>query len=203
MTTVLIDPNNEARVIRDLIAVPLRIAAFATRLGVRLTRDVVGGAASVTWRVIEAALEPDGGLERSEPPAGEHIDVEIEFAPRTSDAEHVATPTPASEVIAPLGESHLFEEPEFVEAYAEPGAEEGAGASVHIQAPWKGYSEMTAAEVISRLADATREELATVELYERAHRARRTVLAAAEQSLGRATAAARHQRESGDGVPRQ
>jgi len=76
-----------------------------------------------------------------------------------------------------------------VEAFADPGAEDGPGASVHIQEPWRGYGRMTANDIIARLTGASREELAAVALYERAHRDRQTVLAAAERELRRATAA--------------
>jgi hypothetical protein len=50
---------------------------------------------------------------------------------------------------------------------------------------------MTANDVIARLPDASPEELAAIELYEHAHRDRKTVLAAAERELRRATAAVR------------
>jgi hypothetical protein len=82
----------------------------------------------------------------------------------------------------------VSEEPRFVESFAEPGAEEGVGAAVHVREPWKGYGQMTAKDVVARLTGASREELAAVELYERAHRSRRTVLAAADRGLRRATA---------------
>jgi hypothetical protein len=81
----------------------------------------------------------------------------------------------------------VSEEPELVEAFADPGAEDGAGAAVHVEEPWEGYAHMTANEVIARLADASQEELATVTLYERVHRGRRTVLAAARRQLQRAS----------------
>jgi hypothetical protein len=89
------------------------------------------------------------------------------------------------------GPAHVSDEVQFVEAFAEPGAEEGAGAEVHVEEPWRSYQQMSASEVISRLAEATREELATVELYERLHRRRSTVMAAAQRQLERATGAAR------------
>ena len=66
---------------------------------------------------------------------------------------------------------------------AEPGAEDGAGAELHIDRPWAGYGRMTAAEVIERLDQASEAELAAIQLYERAHRARQSVLAAAERRL--------------------
>jgi hypothetical protein len=46
---------------------------------------------------------------------------------------------------------------------------------------------MTADDVVARLAAASREEIAAVELYERLHRGRRTVLTAAGRELRRAS----------------
>lgn len=66
---------------------------------------------------------------------------------------------------------------------AEPGAEDGAGASIHIAEPWPGYSAMTAKDVIARLVASTPAELAAVELYESTNRDRQTVRAAAERHL--------------------
>src|SRR6185312_54012 len=83
--------------------------------------------------------------------------------------------------------AHVSEGLRFVEAFAEPGAEEGAGASVHVREPWTGYSQMTADEVIVRLADASPEELAAVALYEGIHRGRKTVVAQARRQLRLAT----------------
>ena len=79
--------------------------------------------------------------------------------------------------------AHVSEEPELIESIAEPGAEDGAGASVEIAEPWPGYRGLTAADVIARIDDATPAELAGIELYESAHRNRQTVLAAAQRSL--------------------
>jgi hypothetical protein len=86
--------------------------------------------------------------------------------------------------------ARLRKEAELVEAFAEPGAEEGAGAAVHVREPWEGYGQMNAHEVIGRMADAGPEELAAVELYERADRDPQTVLAAADRRLRREAAAA-------------
>jgi hypothetical protein len=78
---------------------------------------------------------------------------------------------------------HVSEEPELVQEVAEPGAEDGAGAAVHVAEPWQGYARMTAKQIIDRLADASPAELAAVQLYESIHRDRQTVRAAAERNL--------------------
>jgi hypothetical protein len=79
--------------------------------------------------------------------------------------------------------SHVSEEPELVRESAEPGAEEGAGASLHVRAPWEGYERMSAREVIARCSGASSAELAAVQLYESGHRNRRTVLQAVEREM--------------------
>jgi hypothetical protein len=77
----------------------------------------------------------------------------------------------------------VSEEPELVEELAEPGAEDGAGAEVHVREPWKGYARAGADEVIARIAESTPAELAAIQLYERTNRGRQTVLAAAERKF--------------------
>ncbi len=92
-----------------------------------------------------------------------------------------APPVPEDEAV------HVSEEPELVEEFAEPGAEEGAGAQLRILEPWEGYDEMNAADIVERVALATREELAAIELYELAGRNRKSVVAAARRALKRAS----------------
>lgn len=82
---------------------------------------------------------------------------------------------------------HVSESAELVEEFADPGAEDGAGAEVRVAEPWEGYRSMRAAEIIDRIASASSAELAAVELYEFSGRKRKTVLAAAESALKRAT----------------
>lgn len=127
-----------------------------------------------------------------EPPAAE---------PELNAAEPASAPEPPSATWRPVTETgddvvassaadepvHVSEEPELVEEFAEPGAEEGAGAQLRILEPWAGYNEMKAADIVQRLAFATREELAAVELYELAGRNRESVVAAAQEALKRAS----------------
>jgi hypothetical protein len=81
--------------------------------------------------------------------------------------------------------AHVDEELVLVAEFAEPGAENGAGAHVHVEEPWKGYAELTAPEVIDRLVTQSDSALALVVLYEQSHRGRRTVIAAARADLRR------------------
>jgi hypothetical protein len=208
----------------EMIRLPLRIAASATRLGVRLTEQAAGVALGVTRRLIEAAGpgEPPGPAAGGGGESGGlRVDVVIASSPSTSETASdrpsaqdatdaargpeartpptrpqapaaeasssaptsLSSPAPATRPPAASPPRRVSEEVQFVEAFAEPGAEEGAGAEVHVREPWNGYARMTANEVIARLAEASREEVAAVMLYERAHRRRQTVLAAAERQL--------------------
>ena len=236
-----------------MITMPLRIVACTTRLGVRLTEDVVGVALSVTRGLIEAAVPgepqraasgggsetggmsvgviiasppstswatPDRPSEDEAPDAAPGREGRISLAPAQasaaatsnaqSDRSSVVPVAPSDRssavpVAAPRAASppmHVSEELRFVEAFAEPGAEEGAGADVHVKEPWNGYAHMSANEIIARLAGASREGVATVMLYERVHRRRQTVLAAAERQLRRATAGSSRHATAVDGSRR-
>ena len=64
-------------------------------------------------------------------------------------------------------------------------AEDGAGAEIRIDEPWPGYRSLRAPELIDRLVVASDSELAVIELYERAHRSRSSVIRAVEQEHAR------------------
>jgi len=106
-----------------------------------------------------------------EPLASERL--EREGLTTSIDLESSAEPEPV----------HVSEEPDLVRESAEPGAEDGAGASLHVREPWEGYGRLSAREVVSRCRGASPAELAAVQLYERAHRNRRTVVEAVEREM--------------------
>jgi hypothetical protein len=160
---------------RDLITLPLRMGAAATGLASHLVERTVVVGVHATERLIELALRLSTPAPASSPaPPTPPVPPE---EPMTPDVQTAPEPAPA----------HVSREASFVESFADPGAEDGPGAAVHIAEPWTGYGRMTANEVIARFAGASAEELAAVALYERAHRGRRTVLAAADRALRRAT----------------
>lgn len=110
--------------------------------------------------------------------------------PRPPQAEPPRPPqdAPAPPVTTEVlgGPAHVSEEPTLVEEFAERGAEDGAGAELHVQEPWRGYREMNAKQVIERLPEATAAELAAVQLYESRHRSRQKILTAVGRQLQRA-----------------
>ncbi len=87
------------------------------------------------------------------------------------------TPAPAPEPPEP---EHVSEEPELV---AEFGPADEAGAEIAIDEPWEDYDRMRAAEITQRLADASDEVVAVVNLYESAGKKRQSILRAAERRM--------------------
>jgi hypothetical protein len=124
-------------------------------------------------------------------------------APAVDQAEAPAPPPTDAPTLPPLEDTppHVSEEPTLVEELAETGAEDGAGAEVRVAEPWDGYRELSADDIIDRIAGAATAELAAVELYEQSHRRRRTVLVAVERELRRA--AAQPGARGGGGAPDQ
>jgi hypothetical protein len=190
-----------------ILIFPLRAGVVGTRLVLRATGDVAGCALKLGGKAVVAATEataraagtvsdevawgrPAPPLEVPPVPApGPGIAPEGPETPPLATEKIQSEPEPDRwPVPDPWPEpepepAHVSEEPELVEEIAEPGAEDGAGASIEIAEPWPGYRGLTAAEVIARIDDATPAELAGIELYESVHRNRQTVLAAAQRSL--------------------
>lgn len=189
----------------DLIMLPVRVGVRATQLWLRAAEETISIAANATTRVVglaasrssggnggSATMPPPERERRSEDepassPASEAEDAQdviAAAAAATAEMDPIATPEPPPPAEpAPV---HVSEEPTLVEELAEPGAEEGAGAEIHIQQPWEGYTRMGAKEIVSRLGDATPAELAAVQLYESSQRQRQTILNAVQRELRRA-----------------
>jgi hypothetical protein len=192
-----------------IITLPLRVGAGGARVVLRTAAGAAGCAAKLGGRATvaatqaaarvsdtltwgrpapsfepppEAATAPDVSAPRATP---EHsVNGDLSEPPRTQTPRvPPIAPPPEPEPPTPVEPVHVSEEPELVQEVAEPGAEDGAGASVTIGEPWPGYARMTAKQVIERLADATPAELAAVQLYESINRDRQTVRAAAERNL--------------------
>jgi hypothetical protein len=194
------------------VRVGVRCAGLALRGTYAVTERALGLAGSVAGSIIRPD-SPDVDLDGTEhrpdatyhdatpvpvdaPPApATPVTVDAPPAPATPvtvDAPPApATPVPVDTppVDAPLppldGPAHVSEEAEIVETVAEPGAEDGAGAEVHVAEPWNGYREMKADDVIDRITGATVAELAAVELYELSGRSRQSVIDAVRRELNR------------------
>jgi hypothetical protein len=150
----------------------LSSAAEAARIGVDLL-DPDRGALPPDFASHRAPAHPD--ISDDSPPADVEVGREdVEVAPDID-----APPAVPDEVIP----DHIDEEPVLVAEAAEEGAEDGAGAELHVDPPWDGYDQMTAGDIRDRLTVASATEAAAVELYESSSRKRRSVLDAAERVL--------------------
>jgi hypothetical protein len=99
------------------------------------------------------------------------------FRPRTPAPGNGGAPPASAEPV------HVSEEPELVAEVAEEGAEEGAGAELHVDPPWPGYDSLKAADIRDRLRVEGPEAAAAVQLYEAANKGRSSVLEAAVRTL--------------------
>jgi hypothetical protein len=184
--------------VREMITLPLRVGVSATRLSVDVTIRAAGLAFRIARLAIATSAPPEPSPAAADArPASSTVAFDVIIASSPSRPEAPPPEVPPRRAVAAEPEvgptrtippMHVSEGLQFVEAFAEPGAEEGAGAAVHVREPWTGYAQLTADEVIVHLAGASPEELAAVTLYEGAHRGRKTVLAQARRQLRLATA---------------
>lgn len=124
------------------------------------------------------ALEPEP-LSQAAPPeeAGDGP------APTTDPVTGEPVVPPPSPLAAEV--KTIDDAPVPVAAVGEEGAEEGAGAEVHVNPPWEGYDGMIAAEIRARLREADSDVLAAVVLYEGLGKRRSSVIGDAERRLAR------------------
>lgn len=177
---------------------PTFIVREPARLSLRIWERGLSGALTLV-RIGRELLDPPeesarhaaerargSGRGNGGPPAAERP------APRRSPARSARTkpagppsrPKPAEPPSRPEP-AHLDTEPELVAEVAEAGAEDGAGAELHIDEPWDGYDAMSAPEVSRRLAREGEAAAAAVKLYEAAGKGRSSILQAADRELAR------------------
>jgi hypothetical protein len=175
-----------------LVRAPLRITLRAAEIGLstaaeaaRIAMELLNpdGEGSRDFSAYRAATHPDY-------PGGNGGAPDVEYAPPAAPAAPAEPAEPAVADAPPavpdeLIPDHVDEEVVLVAEVAEEGAEDGAGAELTVKAPWDGYERMTAADIRARLAAASTTEAGAVELYETTHKARRSVLDAAERAQRR------------------
>jgi len=167
-----------------LIGLPLSVGMRAARLGLRAARlplDVVGG--------LMGRGDDRNGSDAEVPEADPEVKVPGTTPGAAARAEAAAPAVPRAAppepVIAEDEPGDVSEEPELV---AESGAVESVSAEIDVAEPWDGYARMTVRDIEQRLATATAEEVAVVQLYEQSHKARQSVLRAAERRMNRQAA---------------
>jgi hypothetical protein len=160
----------------ELIRFPLRVGVQASRLALRS----VVAAGEIAIGLLDRVASQEGAAAGPAAHTGEGT---VFSGPVPAPAHEGPVPAAEPADADPPVPPHVSEEPELVSESADPGAVNGAGAELTVDEPWPGYGEARAADVIAALADATREQLALVELYEAGHRSRKSVLAAVEREL--------------------
>jgi hypothetical protein len=176
----------------ELITLPLRVGVRATQLWLRAAEQTISVFVETTGRLIGGGASDDGQPWRPEP---RYEAVEQPLAPMPAETPAYEPPPPAPTPPEPAPEPepvHVSEEPELVEEVADPGAQNGAGASVHVEPPWEGYDRMKATEVVDRVTSASAAELAAIHLYETGTKGRKTVLEAVERELQASTGGRSH-----------
>jgi hypothetical protein len=153
------------------IRLGLRIGIGVLRFELRVVEQLLGLGQNQPDVVV---AEPDRF--EPEPPPARAARPEPEVPPVAVVPEPEPWPEPEPEPAV-----HIDTEPELVAEFAEPGAEEGAGAEIHVAEPWDGYKQMRVADVRDRVRVADAAQLAVVQLYEASHRNRRTILDAVER----------------------
>jgi hypothetical protein len=173
--------NLYVRAVGGAVRLPFTVAARTTKLAFDTAEAAYGlvrGAGEPTRR--EPAPSPSAPAPAHEPAAAP----EPQPTP-LSDAPGIDYD---AEPLTPIGHDAeaaktIDDEDELVAEFADPGAEDGPGATIEAEPPWDGYGVMHADDLVARIADADEAELFVLELYERAHKSRQTVLAAAERRL--------------------
>lgn len=120
----------------------------------------------------------EGVLGHPEPAAPPSSEPAVPARPSPRPRRRPPAPPPP-----PPEAEHVDEGVTPVAEFAEPGAEDGAGAEIRVDEPWEGYSRQRAPEIQRELADADVAALAAVRLYESTHRGRRSVLEAVDRRL--------------------
>jgi hypothetical protein len=141
----------------------MRLLFALVRIPVKLTLDIAGRAVSAVGLGGDGEAEP-----RYAPPPPP--------APPTAPAGRPRSRSNGGAPPVAPEPAHVSEEPELVAEVADRGAEEGAGAEVHVDEPWEGYDRMTAAAIRGRLRMEGAAVAGTVRLYEAAHKGRSSVL---------------------------
>jgi hypothetical protein len=164
-----------------LLRLPLILLEMALRGGVRALLDLLRRSEGERPYVPSPEAEAEAAAAAAARREAERV-AAAEAAARRPAARPSAAPRrppPRPVEAVPAPPAHVSSEPEEVASY---GPADEPGARVQVDAPWPGYDQHPASEVIKRVRmgdDATR---AVVLLYERTHKARKSVIAAAEAS---------------------
>jgi hypothetical protein len=161
-----------------LLRLPLILLEMALRQGAGALRDIlrqVSGGADPD-QPVAAAPVPDPAAERREAErvaAAEARARRPEARPRAAARRR---PEPAPAPAPPPAPAHITTRDETVASF---GPADDPSPMIEVQAPWSGYDEQPAAEVIKRIRAGDEATKAVALLYERGHKGRKSVIQAA------------------------
>jgi hypothetical protein len=176
----------------SLLELPMKAAAFAARTSMHLI-EAAAEAAAQRFRGGSARPMPDPPPSRNPDPAPPPVRrrrppaAAPAAAAPPPPAPAAAPPVPAPAPVPP-DEPPLTVVPEPTRGQAArirterreaETTDDSPGAQIRVDEPWPGYASMNAPEIIDRVRTSDEAVKAVVLLYERSHRARKTVLQAA------------------------
>jgi hypothetical protein len=169
-----------------LLRLPLILLELALRGGAGALKDLlrlVAGGAAEAERAPTAEEEAEAVAAASARREAERLAAR-EAAARRPEARPGAArrstrPAPPRAVPDPAqpARAHVSEEPTPVASF---GPADGPGAALEVEPPWPNYDQQSAAEVVKRVRAGDEATRAVVLLYERSHKARKSVIAAAQ-----------------------
>jgi hypothetical protein len=169
----------------SLLRLPLILLELLLRGGAGALRDLlraVGSGSAETEQPLSAEAEAEavaaaGARREAERVAAAEARAR-RAAARPSAARRRTRPAapPVAPAPEPAPEPHVSEEPETVASF---GPADTPGATIEVEPPWPNYDNHSAAEVVKRVRSGDEATRAVVLLYERTHKARKSVITAA------------------------
>jgi hypothetical protein len=165
-----------------LLRLPIILLELALRGAAGALRDLLRSAGDERPYVPTAEAEAEAAAAAAARREAERVAAEEARARRPAarpGAARQRTRPQRARPVAPAPEpaAHVSSEPEPVASF---GPADAPGATLEVEAPWPGYDRHSAAEVIKRVRQGDEATRAVVLLYERTHKARKSVIAAAE-----------------------
>jgi hypothetical protein len=178
--------NLYVRAVGGAVRLPFTVASRTTKLAFD-TAEAAYGLVRGGGEPAQREPTPSPSTPSPSAPAPAH-DSRAEAEPQPAPLSDAPAIDYDAEPLTPIGHDAevaktIDDEDELVAEFADPGAEDGPGATIEVDPPWHGYEVMHADDVVARIADADEAELFVLELYERAHKKRQTVIEAAEGRL--------------------
>jgi hypothetical protein len=179
-----------------LLRLPIILLEMALRGGAGAVKDLLRAVAGGSGGERPYTPTPEAEAEATAA-AGARRDAERVAAAEAAARRPAARPSaarrrtrsqarrPLAEAPAPGPEAELLgDTPAHVSRNAEPvasfGPSDDPSSTLDVQAPWPRYDEHTATEVVKRVRAGDEATRAVVLLYERSHKQRKSVIAAAE-----------------------